>query len=78
MAYIRKADREALNEAVEWSVLAIDSELNSLRDALPRAIYTAPCPDRLIDELRREVMNRIGDVLFAPITAPLSVPTEEG
>lgn len=76
MAYVRKADRDALEAAIDWALLAVTAELAALRDALPQAIYTAPCPDRLIDELRREVMNRIGDALFSQIAAPLFPPAE--
>lgn len=76
VSYIRKADRFAFDTAVSEALLAVRTQLRALRDVLPRAIYLTSCPDYLLEELRRDVMNHIGRELFDDLTAPLAPPDE--
>ena len=78
MAKLRKADRADFEEAVSEALLAIAPQLEALREVLPRAIYLTTCPDHLIDAVRSEVMNRVGQELFHDLTAPPVPPDERG
>ncbi|HSH60987.1 MAG TPA: hypothetical protein VK988_15385 [Acidimicrobiales bacterium] len=76
MAKIRKADKPAFEEAVSEALLAIRPQLEALRDVLPQAIFLTTCPDHLIDDVRKEVINKIGQELFGGLFPPLAPPEE--
>jgi hypothetical protein len=69
---VRKADEPAFNDAVESALLAIRPQLIALREVLPSAIFGSGCPDSLLDNVRKEVMNRVVQVLGEPVFPPLT------
>jgi hypothetical protein len=77
--YIRKADRPAFDDAVSTTLLAVTPQVEELRDALRRAIdhlLAGDCPDRLLESVRHQVMNDIGQELFGAIAPPLLPPED--
>lgn len=76
---IRKTDQPAFDEAVSTALLVVAPQVKELRDVLVRAIddlLTGDCPDRLLDPVRRQVMNEIGRQLFEPLEPPLVAPDD--
>ncbi|HMK96983.1 MAG TPA: hypothetical protein VK425_05500 [Acidimicrobiales bacterium] len=61
------------------TMLAVTLQVKELRDALRRAIddlLAGDCPDRLLDPVRRQVMNEIVRELFESVD-PLLLPSAD-
>ena len=76
---IRKADQPAFDEAVSTALLSVAPQVKELQEVLSQTmddLLAGTCPDRLLDPVRRQVMNEILRQLFDPLTPPLVAPND--
>lgn len=70
MAYVKKVDRPIVEAAVTDAMQLLREPAAAIGMMTASVLGRLDVPDHLFDEVKREVMNQIGEELFRPYNAP--------